>query len=362
MRTQRAEAAMAAQSRRTVSRSPVGAVGTMAGNRRVCPRCVCFSSSPPACSPASPSPRAGGRRPESRRVWCLPSTSRRTPSTPRSTRPWRTGATARAGSGSTSVSRGAGRTPSSSWRAGGPDAVKLVASGRVDLGVLDIQDLALAREQGTDLVGIAALVRRPLAALVAQPDVRRPRDLDGRRVGVSGLPSDPAFLAAVLRHDGGDPDTVKQVTIGFNAVGALLSGRVAAVPAFWNAEGVALTRRGLHVREFRIDDYGAPRYPEVILMTARRTLERRGPQLRAALAAIEAGRRDTLAHPAAAARVVAHAARAGDPGLVRAQLVAVADAFAPGLRLDRAILERWADFDTAIGIVPHRPSRAPAVA
>src|SRR3954469_24180475 len=244
----------------------------------------------------------------------------------------------------------------------GPDSVKLVASGRVDLGVLDIQDLALAREQGTDLVGIAALVRRPLAALVAQPDVRRPRDLDGRRVGVSGLPSDPAFLAAVLRHDGGDPDTVKQVTIGFTAVGALLSGRVAAVPAFWNAEGVALTRRGLHVREFRIDDYGAPRYPEVILMTARRPRGRRAPQLRAALAAIEAGRRDTLAHPAAAAagvapaaRVVAHAARAGDPGLVRAQLVAVADAFAPGLRLDRAILERWADFDTRIGIVEHRP-------
>ena len=237
----------------------------------------------------------------------------------------------------------------------GPDAVKLVASGRVDLGVLDIQDLALARAQGTDLVGIAALVRRPLAALVAQPDVRRPRDLDGRRVGVSGLPSDPAFLAAVLRHDGGDPRTVKQVTIGFNAVGALLSGRVAAVPAFWNAEGVALTRHGLHVREFRIDDYGAPRYPEVILMTARRTLERRGPQLRAALAAIEAGRRDTLAHPAAAARVVAHAARARDAGLVRAQLDAVADAFAPGLRLDRAILERWADFDVRIGIVEHRP-------
>src|SRR3954471_12307943 len=238
---------------------------------------------------------------------------------------------------------------------GGPDAVKLVASGRVDLGVLDIQDLALAREQGTDLVGIGALVRRPLAALVAQPDVRRPRDLDGRRVGVSGLPSDPAFLAAVLRHDGGDPRTVKQVTIGFNAVGALLSGRVAAVPAFWNAEGVALTRHGLHVREFRIDDYGAPRYPEVILMTARRTLERRGPQLRAALAAIEAGRRDALANPAAAARGGAPAAPARGAGLVRAQLDAVADAFAPGLRLDRAILERWADFDVRIGIVEHRP-------
>ena len=236
----------------------------------------------------------------------------------------------------------------------GPDAVKLVASGRVDLGVLDIQDLALARRQGTDLVGIAALVRRPLAALIAQRDVTRPRDLEGRRVGVSGLPSDPAFVAAILRHDGGDPRTVREVTIGFNAVGALLAGRVAAVPAFWNAEGVALSRHGLRVREFRIDDYGAPRFPEVILMTARRTLERRRPQLLAALAAIEDGRRDAVAHPAAAARVVADAAHARDTGLVRAQLDAVSDAFAPGLRLDRAILERWADFDARIGIVDRR--------
>jgi putative hydroxymethylpyrimidine transport system substrate-binding protein len=89
------------------------------------------------------------------------------------------------------------RTP-----AGGPDALKLVASGRVDLGVLDIHDLAIAREQGADLVAVGALVGRPPAALIARPGIDRPRDLEGRTVGVSGLPSDPAFLRAILEHDG----------------------------------------------------------------------------------------------------------------------------------------------------------------
>jgi len=70
--------------------------------------------------------------------------------------------------------------------AAGPDALKLVASGRVDLGVLDIHDLAIAREQGTDLVAIGALVGRPLAALIARPGVERPRDLEGRTIGMSG--------------------------------------------------------------------------------------------------------------------------------------------------------------------------------
>ncbi|MGH2970407.1 MAG: ABC transporter substrate-binding protein [Solirubrobacteraceae bacterium] len=239
--------------------------------------------------------------------------------------------------------------------AAGPDALKLVASGRVDLGVLDIHDLAIAREQRADLVGIGALVGRPLAALIARPGIDRPRDLEERIVGVSGLPSDPAFLRAIVEHDGGAYERVRQVTIGFSAVSRLLSRRVDAVPAFWNAEGVALERRGLAVKEFRVDDYGAPPYPEVVLITSRKTLERHRDRLRSALVAIERGVRDTLHDPEAAVRQVAGAAETSDLGLVRAQLRAVSPDFARGLRLDPDVLERWADFDARIGIVEHRP-------
>lgn len=237
----------------------------------------------------------------------------------------------------------------------GPDALKLVASGRVDLGVLDIHDLAIARQRGIDLVGIGALVGRPLAALIARPGIARPRDLEGHTVGVSGLPSDPAFLKAILQHDGADDSRVRQVTIGFNAVGMLFSRRVDAVPAFWNAEGVALEHKGVPVREFRVDDYGAPPYPEVILMTSRKTLATRRDRLRRALAAIGLGLRDTLADPQAAARQIAHEAQTPDIQLVRDQLRAVTPVFARGLELDRRVLERWADFDARIGIVGRRP-------
>jgi putative hydroxymethylpyrimidine transport system substrate-binding protein len=127
------------------------------------------------------------------------------------------------------------------------------------------------------------------------------------------------------------------------------------VPAFWNAQGVALKRRGLPVREFRVEDYGAPPYPEVILFTSRRTLERRRDRLRRALAAIQDGLRDTLADPDAAAHQIARAAETSDVDLVREQLRAVGPAFAPGLRLDPAVIDRWADFDAGIGIVDDRP-------
>ncbi len=244
----------------------------------------------------------------------------------------------------------------------GPDGVKLVASGRAQLALLDIHDLALARERGVDVVAIGALVGRPLAALLAQPGIDRPRNLEHKTVGVSGLPSDPAFLKAIMAADGGDVRTVKQVVIGFSAVQRLLTGRVDAVPAFWNVEGVALRERGRAIDTFKVEDYGAPAYPEVVLITSRTTLATRRADLRAAVAAIADGMRDTLRHPAPAVAQIVKAAGDADPSLVRAQLRAVAPTWARGLRLNRTVLERWAAWDAKVGIVERRPDVGQAFA
>jgi putative hydroxymethylpyrimidine transport system substrate-binding protein len=235
-----------------------------------------------------------------------------------------------------------------------PDSLKLLAAGKADLAVLDVHDLGLARERDADLVGVAALVQRPLGALIARPGIERPRDLEGRRVGVSGLPSDPAFVRAIVEHDGGDADRVRELTIGFAAVPSLIEARVDAVPAFWNAEGVVLRERGVRIREFRVEDYGAPPYPEVLLVTSRRTLESRREAIEAALAAIGEGIAAVGADPEAAVAEIA-AAGGAEPELVRAQLRAVAPLFEPPLRLDRAVLERWARWDAEVGIL-RRPA------
>jgi putative hydroxymethylpyrimidine transport system substrate-binding protein len=237
----------------------------------------------------------------------------------------------------------------------GPDALKLLAAGRIDVGIIDIADLGLAREAGARVVGIGALVQAPLAALVGQPGLRRPRDLEGKTVGVSGLPSDPAFLRAIVQADGGRYDRIRQVTIGFDAVSALLGRKVDAVPVFWNAEGVALRRRGLAISEFRVERYGAPVYPEVVFMAREQTARDHPERLRAFLAAVADGIAATRADPARATHLVAAAAGAASDGLVRAQLDAVLPLFSPPVRLDRGILERWGRFDARIGILRRRP-------
>jgi NitT/TauT family transport system substrate-binding protein/putative hydroxymethylpyrimidine transport system substrate-binding protein len=241
------------------------------------------------------------------------------------------------------------RVPSSST-----DSLKLLASGRTELAVVDIHDLGLARERGADVVGVGALVQRPLAAVIARPGIRRPRDLEGKRVGVTGLPSDDAVLRAVVEHDGGDYSRLRRTTIGFSAVPSLITGKVDAVVAFWNAEGVALRERGVHTREFRVDDYGAPRYPELVIATKASTLRERPGRIDDALADLRHGVVVALHDREATIDRIAKASGA-DKALVRAQLAAVAPALVPPVRLDRRALRGWADFDARFGILKRPP-------
>ena len=143
--------------------------------------------------------------------------------------------------------RGAGRRPARGRAAASTDSIKLLETGRVDFAILDIHDLAIARERGEDIVGIMAIVQRPLAAVIAAPQIRTPRELEGQTVGVTGVPSDTAVLHSIVAGAGGDPAKVKTITIGFNAVADLLAGRVAGATAFWNDEGVTLAARRARV-------------------------------------------------------------------------------------------------------------------
>ena len=234
------------------------------------------------------------------------------------------------------------------------DSLKLLAAGRADMAVADIHDLGLARERGDDLVGVGALVQRPLAAVIAGPKVTRPRQLEGKRVGVTGVPSDDAVLRAVVQGDNGNILRVRKVTIGFNAVPALVTGKVAAVTAFWNVEGVILKRRGLATHEFRVDQFGAPRYPELVLVVRHEDLRADSKLVRDTLAALEDGTRDALSDRAAAVKEVAAAAQA-KPDLIAAELDAIAPALSPPIKLNPQRLAGWASFDFRFGILRRVP-------
>jgi NitT/TauT family transport system substrate-binding protein/putative hydroxymethylpyrimidine transport system substrate-binding protein len=232
------------------------------------------------------------------------------------------------------------------------DAPKLLEAGRTDFAILDIHDLGIARERGLDVVGAMPIVQRPLASVIARADgpVHRPRDLQGHTVGVTGLPSDDAVVDSEVSADGGDPALVHKVTIGFNAVSSLAAGKVDAATGFWNAEGVALQGQGVPVRIFKVNRYGAPPYPELVLCASRRTIDRHPALVRSMVAGTTAGYRFVVAHPAQALDDLL----ASDPALDRTDQRAQLNALLPDLRpapFDPAVLHAWARWDLRHGLL-----------
>jgi putative hydroxymethylpyrimidine transport system substrate-binding protein len=232
------------------------------------------------------------------------------------------------------------------------DAPKLLGAGRVEFAILDVHDLGIARERGIDLVGVMPIVQRPLAAVLARADgpVRRPRDLEGRRVGVSGLPSDEAVVDSAIEADGGDPDKVEKVTIGFTAIPSLVAGKVDAATGFWNAEGVALRRQGVPLRVFKIDRFGAPPYPELVLTTSRQTLEDDPDLVDAVVAATSRGYAFATENPEAALGDLLSANPSLEPADQQAQLDALLPILAPH-PFNPSVLKAWAAWDLEHGLL-----------
>lgn len=192
------------------------------------------------------------------------------------------------------------RTPSD------PSApLKLLAAGRVDLAISYEPELLLARDRGTDLVAIAALVQRPLTSIIAieGSPVRNVRDLRGRRVGTAGIPYQSAFLRTITQRNRLQPSDVEEVNVGFNLVPAMVSGRVdATLGAFWNYEGVQLRRSGRSPRIIPVDEAGIPTYNELVVVARADDLRDRGALMRRFLQALAAGHEAVRRDPERAAR------------------------------------------------------------
>lgn len=179
------------------------------------------------------------------------------------------------------------------------DTLKLIDAGRADFGLADGSDVAGEIAAGGDGKVVMALVQRPLGGLIAlaREHLSSPRALEGRTVGVTGVPSDSAVLDTVVRAGGGKPGRVRAVTIGFNGASALVSGRVAAFTGFWPDDGVGLQVSGHPITVFALDRWGGPAYPGLVAFTSERLIARQPALVRAFVSATVHGYQDTLRDP-----------------------------------------------------------------
>jgi putative hydroxymethylpyrimidine transport system substrate-binding protein len=130
-------------------------------------------------------------------------------------------------------------------------------------------------------------------------------------------------LRSVVSGDGGDPDALRFVSRGAEAT----TGR-------WDL------RPG--ERAYRLDDYGAPSFPGLVLAASQETIDERAPVVRAAIRALQRGYQQAQADPESAVEAIPGAGTAA----LAAQLDAVAPAFTAGAQgvgqLRLPVLREWA--------------------
>jgi putative hydroxymethylpyrimidine transport system substrate-binding protein len=188
--------------------------------------------------------------------------------------------------------------------------LKLVGVGRSDLAVSYEPELFLAATKKLPVVAVAAVVAQPLNSFMAiEPQVRSLRELKGRTIGITGVPSDYATLDTALRSVGLTRKEVKVVSVGYNLLPALLAHRVDAVLGVYrNVEGIQLQLRGLHPTIIPVDRAGVPTYDELVLVANKNRL-RADPGYRSMVkrfvGAFLAGTADAQAHPQRALEILA---------------------------------------------------------
>jgi putative hydroxymethylpyrimidine transport system substrate-binding protein len=203
--------------------------------------------------------------------------------------------------------------------------LQMVAAGRSDLAVSYEPEVALAHEQGLDVVAIAAIVNRPLTSMIwlRKSGIKSVAGLKGKTVAYAGIPYQEAFLKTILARVKLTLDDVKAVNVGFGLLPALVGGSAEAMlGGYSNVEGVDLRERGKDPVVTPVDELGVPTYDELVLVANRKKLEEDPERYRLFIAALERGTDAAVAQPKAATKAILEANSGLEPKLTEAEMTA----------------------------------------
>jgi putative hydroxymethylpyrimidine transport system substrate-binding protein len=191
---------------------------------------------------------------------------------------------------------------------GDPSApLKLLQAGKVDLAISYEPELLLARDKGARLVSVGAIVQRPLTSIISigtkSHAVHTPADLRGTTVGTAGIAYQTAYLKTILSRAHVPASSVKETSVGFNLVPAMLSKKVdATLGGFWNVEGIQLAQAHKKPSIIRVDRAGVPTYDELVVVARRDFAGHHGAEVRRFMQALGRGYAAVRSDPAGGVR------------------------------------------------------------
>ncbi|HVV90993.1 MAG TPA: ABC transporter substrate-binding protein [Solirubrobacterales bacterium] len=203
--------------------------------------------------------------------------------------------------------------------------LKEVAAGRANLAITYEPEVMLAREQGLDVVAVAALVNQPLTSLIwlKKSGIKGVADLKGKTISYAGISYQEAFLKTILRRAKVPFSSVKPVNVGFGLLPSLIGGSAQAMlGGYSNVEGVDLQQRGKEPVITPVDRLGVPTYDELVFVARRSTLAEEGEKIRLFISALRRGTEAAVKSPKAATEAILAANTDLEPKLAAAEVKA----------------------------------------
>ncbi|MBO1512563.1 ABC transporter substrate-binding protein [Metabacillus bambusae] len=188
------------------------------------------------------------------------------------------------------------------------DPINLAAAGQITLGISYQPDVIIARaNQDVKIKSVGAIVRSPLNRVVylEESEIQSPKDLEGKTVGYPGIPLNESLINSMVKADGGNPDNVEMVDVGFELGSSIVSEKVdAVIGAYINHEVPVLKHEGYETRNLNPTEYGIPSYNELIAVTSDKTWEEEQNSIKAFWRAATKGYEFTAENPEEALNIL----------------------------------------------------------
>ena len=156
------------------------------------------------------------------------------------------------------------------------DPIKLVGLNKVDLAISYESEMFYGQQENLPVTAVATVIPVPLNSLIVTPKdhVTSLSQMAGKKVGITGIPSDGAIFSTMLKAGGLTPSQVTSVTVGFNLVPSVLSGKVdAIIGGYRNVEAIQIAQEmGQKPTVFPASALGVPSYAELVLVANRNRL------------------------------------------------------------------------------------------
>jgi putative hydroxymethylpyrimidine transport system substrate-binding protein len=156
------------------------------------------------------------------------------------------------------------------------DPIKLVGLNKVDLAISYESEMFYGQQEKLPVTAVATIIPVPLNSLIVTPKdhVTSLSQMAGKKVGITGIPSDGAIYTTMLNAAGLTPSQVTSVTVGFNLVPSVLSGKVdAIIGGYRNVEAIQIGQEmGQKPAVFAASALGVPSYAELVLVANRNRL------------------------------------------------------------------------------------------